>query len=120
MIEKQISDEAALAELGHRLEHSRLQANWTQAELAREAGLSKSTVERLEAGEAIRTNSLVRVLRVLNLLNNIDALVPEPAPSPIQQLKLQGQQRKRASSPRSPSARKPRQDNGGWTWGDEQ
>lgn len=118
MIESYISDEVILSELGRRIEQRRLLVNWTQADLAGEAGLSKSTIERLEAGQPIRTNRLIRVLRALGLLKNIDALVPEPMPSPIQQLKLQGRQRRRASSPRSASVRKPREPKGGWTWGD--
>ena len=72
------ADDAALAELGRRIERHRLQAGWTQADLAREAGLGKATIERLEAGNAVRTNSLIRVLRALRLLENLDALIPDP------------------------------------------
>ena len=49
-IAKQASDEAILSELGGRLTRVRLEQNLTQAQLAEQAGVSKRTVERLEAG----------------------------------------------------------------------
>lgn len=112
---EQRSDRAVLQELGRRLTDARLAHNLTQAALAQEAGVSKRTVERLESGEvASRLSALVRVLRVLGLLDRFEALVPEQTISPVEQLKLEGRRRKRASGRRvkSPAAR-------AWTWGDE-
>lgn len=114
------SDSAALAELGARLARHRLDRNLSQDDLAREAGVSKRTLHRMEHGHSAQLANWVRVLRALGLLANLDQLLPAAAPSPLQQLKLQGHQRRRASSvaPAQPGAsdgpRKP------WTWGDEQ
>jgi transcriptional regulator with XRE-family HTH domain len=113
------ADDVVLADLGNRVERRRLHVNWTQEDLAREAGLGKATIERLEAGNAVRTNSLVRVLRALGMLDNIERLIPDPLPSPVEQLKLQGEQRKRASSPRKSAAKERDESNGAWTWGDQ-
>lgn len=44
-------DEAILKELGGRLAGVRLGRNLTQAALAEQAGVSKRTVERMEAGD---------------------------------------------------------------------
>lgn len=113
-ITPQLADEAVLRELGERLMGARLERNLTQAVLAEQAGVSKRTVERLESGEvAIQFSGLVRVCRALGLMDRLDALIPEPAPSPIAQLKLQGRKRKRASGGKTPAggARK-------WTWGE--
>ena len=49
-IAKQATDKAVLAELGERLTQIRLERNLTQVQLAVEAGVAKSTVQRLEAG----------------------------------------------------------------------
>lgn len=109
------SDAAILLEFGRRLTGARLARNLTQAALAQEAGVSKRTVERLESGEvASRLSALVRVLRVLGLLDRFEALVPEQPISPVEQLKLEGRRRKRASGRRvkTPATRP-------WTWGDE-
>ena len=111
---KQLSDEAILRELGGRLAAARLGRNLTQAALAQGAGVAKRTVERLETGEvAARLSGLVRVCRVLGLIDRLDALVPPAAPGPVDQLKLAGRARKRAST-RPPAARVARK----WTWGD--
>ena len=111
---RQLTDEAILRELGSRLAATRLARNLTQAALAREAGVSKRTVERLESGEvATRLSGLVRVCRVLGLVERLDALVPQAAPTPVEQLKLASRERKRASRRRSPKPA-PRK----WTWGD--
>lgn len=112
----QLSDEAILREVGHRLAAVRLARNLTQAALADEAGVSKRTVERLESGEvAARLSGLVRVCRALDMADRLDAIVPLPAVSPVQQLKLAGRSRKRASGRRAPAASTKRT----WSWGDE-
>jgi len=109
------SDEAVLAELGRRLARTRLERNISQAQLGEEAGVSRATVERLEAGEPVKSTGLIRVLRALDLLEALDRLVPEPLPSPVERLKMRGRERQRArggSSQTRPSA-KP------WRWGEE-
>ena len=114
-ISKQLSDGAILGELGHRLASARLASNLTQAALAGEAGVSKRTIERLESGEvASRLSALVRACRVLGLMERLDALVPLAAPGPVEQLKLAGRTRQRASKPRPATPRRATK----WTWGD--
>ena len=107
------TNEAVLPELGERLAQTRLNRNVTQAELAREAGVSKRTVERLEAGASTQLSNLVRIVRALGLLENFDLLVPEPTPSPIEQLKRQTRKRIRASTTSRPATDSP------WKWGEE-
>ena len=114
-LSSQLTDDAILHELGGRLAAARLARNLTQAALAEEAGVSKRTVERLESGEvATRLSGLVRVCRTLGLMDRLDALVPPVAPSPVEQLKLAGRQRKRAGGRPQHATRTPRK----WTWGD--
>ncbi len=112
-IEKQMSDEAVLVELGQRLSRRRLDLGLTQALVAEEAGVGKRTVERVEAGGDTQLTTLIRLLRVLELTDELNRLVPESGPRPMDLLKLKGKERKRASSRRPP----PRK--GGWRWGDE-
>jgi putative transcriptional regulator len=115
-IEANSTDKVVLRELGERLARTRLERNLSQQRMAEEAGVSKRTIERLEAGEPVKSNSLIRVLRALGLLEALDRLVPEPLPSPIERLALQGRRRRRAGSPRSAPGSA-----GGapWRWGDE-
>ena len=110
---RDMTDAAVLAELGGRLARLRLKRNLTQAQLAREAGVSKRTLIRLERGESSQVTNLIRVVRVLGLLGNLDAFVPPPVPSPIEQLRSRARERRRAS----PGA-KNRRPLTEWTWGD--
>jgi transcriptional regulator with XRE-family HTH domain len=108
------ADDAILTELGERLARTRLELNLTQAQLASEAGVGRATVERLEQGDGAKLATLIRVLRVLGLLEAIDRLVPEPTPSPLELLKLQGRRRRRAR-PRHSREEEPVR----WSWGEE-
>jgi putative transcriptional regulator len=116
-IESGLTDEAVLAELGGRLARTRLGRNLTQAQLGGDAGVGLATVQRLESGRPVKVSSLVRVLRTLGLLDVLDVLVPEPAPSPIELLKLHGHQRQRAARPRLVG--KQPGEAGRWVWADE-
>ena len=110
----QPSDHAALQALGRRLARHRLNRNLTQAEVAAEAGVSTLTVQRIEQGRSSQATNLIRILRALGLLDNLDSLVPEPAISPIQQARMRGRIRQRASS-RAGKPEPPAE----WSWGDE-
>ena len=109
-INDNLSDAAVLEELGQRIARYRLNRNMTQGALATESGVSTPTVQRLEKGQSTQASNLIRILRTLKLLENLDALVPEPAISPLQQARMQGKTRQRASSPRK------RQTPTRWTW----
>jgi transcriptional regulator with XRE-family HTH domain len=109
------SDEAVLKEIGNRIAQYRLNQDKTQAALAQEAGVSSRTMTRVERGHSVQSSSLIRILRALKLVENLDRLIPEPLVSPVQQLIMQGKQRKRASSKPGKPPKK-----GTWSWGDEE
>lgn len=118
-IERYMTDEAVLAELGARLQRMRLERNLTQRELAEEAGVERKAVLRIEDGSSVTLTSFIRILRALGLLEALNRFVPEPVPSPIELLKLHGKRRRRATGERGKSA--PQQDEGApWHWGDEE
>lgn len=111
-IEAQLADERILEILGQRLARRRVDLQLTQAQLAEQAGLSKRTVERMEAGATTQLSSLVRVLRVLGWTERLEQLAPQPEPRPMELLRLKGKQRQRASGQvREPAAN--------WQWGDD-
>lgn len=111
------TDDAVLQELGARLAGTRLEQNLSQDELADKAGVARITVARLEAGETVKTPSLIRVIRALGLLDGLGRAIPEPGPSPIERLKLEGRRRRRATGARG--ARTARQHKTRAPWGDE-
>ncbi len=111
-LSKLLSDDVVLAEIGQRVAQRRINSQLTQAQLAKQAGVGKRTVERFENGESTQMSSVVRIFRVLDLLPHIDRIIPEPGIHPMDLVKLHGKIRKRASSPRGSNESDTRPGNG--------
>lgn len=108
-----MSDSQIEAILCGRLESIRLNRNITQAQLAKEAGVSPRTIRRMEKGEGISLATLIRVLKALRLLDRLDVMLPVQQIQPIERVKKTARPRERASGKRKTDDNKP------WTWGDE-
>jgi len=106
------TDEAILTELGARLSSARLSRDLTQAQLARDAGVSKRTVERMESGHSAQLTSFIRILRTLDLLDGLASLLPPPEPGPMDLLRRAGQRPQRATG-KGAATGEP------WAWGEE-
>ena len=107
-----LADEATLRELGSRIARLRLDRDLTQQQLADEAGISRHTLLRLEDGHSVTLTALMRALRALDLLDGLEVLVPEPLPSPLEQLERERGRRRRASGTRAGDDAR-----GTWEWG---
>src|SRR5271168_1483855 len=90
-----LTDAAVLAELGRRLERHRLERNWTQAEIAAEAGIGQATVQRAERGQSVQMTSMIKLLRTLELLGGLDLAIPESIDLPIARLEREQRKRRR-------------------------
>ena len=111
-----VADVAILEEIGRTLARQRIESGLTQSVLASQAGVGRSTVERMEAGHSTQMSSFIRILRVLGLLQQFMEIVPKPGPSPMALLKSQPKTRKRASRKQRLSVEKPAPE---WTWSDD-
>ncbi len=112
-----MTDAAVLAELGHRLRRHRLERNWTQAEMAAQAGIGQATVQRAERGRSVQMTSMIKLLRTLGLLGALDLAVPESIHLPIAELdRQQRRTRRRASGGRVDRGAEPGDEP--WRWGD--
>lgn len=69
-----------IRELGHQIRRARLERRLTQAELARVAGISRQTLNRLESG-LVRDLGIRKVMALLNHLGLALALESEQYPS---------------------------------------
>ena len=99
--------------LGERIEEIRLKQNVTQSRLAREAGVSRSTITRMaQKGKGISLDSFIRILKALQLAHNLEVLLPEPGLSPLDELV-------RESRPNRKRARIKKQNRKKWTWLDQ-
>lgn len=106
-----MSDKALLEQIGQFVQSHRLNQNKSQDQLAEAAGMSRSTLSLLERGEKVRIDSLIQVLRVLDLLYIMDIFKVKEQISPLEYAKLQKKQRKQASPKKSDTEDK---DNLGW------
>jgi transcriptional regulator with XRE-family HTH domain len=91
-----MSDKALIETIGKFVQHHRLNQNKTQDDVAKAANISRSTLSLLERGEKIALNTLIQVLRVLDLLYILDVFKIKNEISPIEYAKLQKSQRRRA------------------------
>jgi len=107
-----ITPETILKEFGHRIEQYRIRLDLTQADLAKEAGIGKRTLERLEDGQTVQVTTLIAVLRQFDLLDEFTNLIPDPAKSPMAMVLADKKVRYRASKSRNKKPPEP------WTWND--
>jgi transcriptional regulator with XRE-family HTH domain len=93
-----MSDKALAEYIGTFVRHHRMEQNTTQDELARAAGISRSTLSLLERGESVTVATLIQVLRVLDQLSVLNAFEVRESISPLALAKLQREKRQRARS----------------------
>lgn len=91
-----MSDKALSKIIGNFIKHHRLNQNRSQEDVSKAAGISRSTLSILERGEKVTVNSLIKVLRVLDLLYIMDIFKVKDEISPIEYAKLQKKKRQRA------------------------
>jgi transcriptional regulator with XRE-family HTH domain len=116
MLNELQTNDAVLAELGRRLERRRLARNLTQDQLAEQAGIGRATLQRLERGQSVQTTSMIKLLRALDLLQSLDAALPQSLERPIVQLE---DERRRRPRQRARARGRANSTDGAWRWGDK-
>ena len=91
-----MSDQNIVKTIGEFLKTQRLNQNKTQSQLAGEAGLNRWTLSQIENGEGITLNSLIQILRSLNLLSVLDNFTIEQQVSPLELARTEYKKRQRA------------------------
>lgn len=91
-----MSDKALAAHIGAFARHHRLEQNKTQDMLARDSGISRSTLSLLERGETVTLSTLIQVLRVLDQLQVMEAFSVENRISPLLLARIQKDKKQRA------------------------
>ncbi len=85
-------------EIGLKIKNHRLKRNLTQLELANKTGMSRVSISKIERGKGTTLTSLIEILRMLHILQNLELLFPKDEVSPIELIKLKKKKRIRASS----------------------
>ncbi len=102
-IKNSTKTDQVLNEIGVRLAKQRVQAKLTQAGLAEKAGVSKRTIERIEAGNSIQLSTMIQVLRVFKLLEPFGLALSEEKPEAPVKKKSKPVQAKKSSPDEPPS-----------------
>jgi len=97
-----------LKELGKRLARVRKQQGFSQTRLAEKAGLGVATVRRIELGQDSQMESWLKLMKSLQMISAIDALLPETYRSPMAEALSNTKSRRRKKTTPSDSI-----------WGDE-
>ena len=92
-----MTDTAVVQSLCSSLKQMRLNKNISQEELAKQCGLSRITISRMESGKAINLLTMVQVMRALGKLDLFNYLNEEPEISPLQVMEERSKYRKKAS-----------------------
>ncbi|MFT4925303.1 MAG: putative transcriptional regulator [Phenylobacterium sp.] len=85
-----------LAILGERLKQTRLNADYSQQQVADIIGKSRTSVERAEKGKCTM-ETFVSILLALDASDHLSLFLPESPPSPVLLAKAKGKKRQRAS-----------------------
>lgn len=96
--------------LGHRLASVRLAQNRLQTQLAQDASIGLNTLRRLEAGDNVSLDTLVRVMDALGLGERLTLLAPPVDVRPVDRVRLPSARERRRASGTSPDT------SPDWTW----
>lgn len=100
------------ATLCKQIEQIRLSRNITQKQLSKEAGVSLRTVSRLEKGQGVSMDTFIRIMIALGIQHNFESLLPDPSIRPVERIKRNSKERKRARPTKLNNK------NQNWSWGD--
>jgi len=92
---RNLNDLAILRRMGEFIKHHRVNQLKSQDQMAKAAGISRSTLSLLERGEKVNLITLIQVLRVLDQLQVLEAFEVKQEISPLEYIKLQKKQPKR-------------------------
>ena len=95
-----LTNDEVLIEIGARLRARRLDRNISVDAVAEAAGVNRKTILEIENGGDVRLSSLIKLLRHLNMLGVLDAVLPDTLPG-SEAFSRRGQVRQRAGRARS-------------------
>lgn len=99
-----------IKDLGEKIKIYRIMKEMSQQDLADQTGVSKRSISRLEQGESVQLDNLLKILLALELGDNIELLVPDQTKRPSYYLNTTDSRPKRVRK---------RTEKSGFKWGDE-
>ncbi len=92
-----LSDQELIRRWGAKLKSLRVQANFSQTELAQKTGMSRSSIAEIEKGRNFSIGSLIALLKALKMLEELTFFLKEVSLelTPMEFYELQKKRRKR-------------------------
>lgn len=90
-----MTDNAIKIMVGDFIKNKRIEQRKSQQDVALQSGLSRATVSLIERGNNVAFESIIKVMRVLDLLYLFEQFKYEPKISPIAMAKLEAKKVKR-------------------------
>ncbi len=81
-----------LEQLGANIASLRIENGLKQSELAYETGIPERTLQRIEAGEVVKSDGLIKVITYLGRIDHVLNALSTPEISPYQLAKQAGKQ----------------------------
>jgi len=100
-MEQLLTNDDWLQRVGDSIRSLRLEANISQADLSKQAGISESALKNLEGGHGATMTTFIHVLRALRREGWLDTLKPAPVINPLL-VARDGSQRQRAPRRKKP------------------
>lgn len=101
-----------IKKIGSKIKSYRISADLKQQDLADKSGVSVRSISRLEQGNSVQLDSLIKILYALGLEQNLDLLIPDQTMKPSYYLKNERREKQRV-------VKKVKKQNI-FKWGDEQ
>lgn len=105
-----LSDAQILTKIGEKIKAVRLKQNITQDSLAKSSSVSLSSVKKVEAGEICSFDTLLRILRILGMLDELSHLCEEEQISPSEYFDMVNSARKSRRKRAAGTARKDKEE----------
>ena len=96
----EMNDDRILYQIGKFVKYHRMEQNKTQTMLAKDAGISRSTLSLLERGETVTLATFIQILRVLGQLQIIDKFRIPQQLSPLALAQAEKKRRQRVAYPK--------------------
>jgi len=97
----EMSNIAIISLIGEYIKQHRLDKNITQEQVAKDAGVNRWTIGKIERGHSITLISLIQILRALDLMTVFEIFKYERKLSPIELVKLEESKKQRARGKKS-------------------
>ena len=109
---QEMTSQAILAQLAERVKKYRIDMNLSQLDFSKKAGISLKSITNFESGCDVKLSNFIKILKALDLADNLEILVPDVSKRPSSFLAKEKQrQRVRKSNGKK--------EDGPFKWGDE-